>query len=152
MKILRPFYLGAGLFMLLVLTAWCCQTALPPAARALWNPFEVLEQSRREEQRSLELDEERDELWQHIQAKTALVEDLAAGRRSLWEAVRLLRQHGKFRPVYLHHLRMMFPGARDEEAVGRHLMLLVSENLRDQPTHAAVAARLEAELARGPLP
>ncbi len=152
MKILRPFYLGAGLFVLLVLTAWCCQTALPPTARALWNPFEVLEQSRREEQRSVELDVERERLWQHIEAKTALVEDLAAGRRSLWEAVRLLREHGKFRPVFLHHLRMMFPGTRDDEAVGRHLILLTLESLRDQPTQAASAARLEAELARGPLP
>ena len=152
MKILRPFYLGAGLFFLLVLTAWCCQTALPPTARAFWNPFEVLEQSRREEQRSLALDVAREELWEHLEFKSALVEDLAAGRRSIWETVRVLREHGKVRPVFLRHLRAMFPGVRDDEAVGRHLFLLAMENLRGQPDQAAVAARLEAQLARGPLP
>ncbi len=152
MKILQRCYFGAGLFFFLVLAAWCCRGALPQSVWDSWNPFDVLEQSRREDRRSLELDAQREILWRHIESKRALVSDMAAGRRSLWEAVRLLRAQGAVTPRFLKQVHALYPGTSDDEAVGRNLILFTTGILNEDPTQAAVIARLEAELARGPGP
>jgi hypothetical protein len=149
MKTLQRFYFGAGLFFLLVLVAWCCRRTLPQSVWDSWNPFEILELSRRADEHARELDAQHQILWQRIEYKTALVAELATGRRSLWEAVQLLRDQGALTPQVLKQLRAVYPGVSDDEAVARNLIAFTKATLHKDPAQAAVLARLEAELARG---
>jgi hypothetical protein len=150
MKILQRLYFGAGVFFFLVLIAWCCQGVLSQSVWDSSNPFEILAQSRRADQLAHELDVQRQILWRHMEYKRSLVAEMIAGQRSLWQAVRLLQEQDAFTPRFLKELRLLYPAASDNEAVGRNLILFARNILNDDPRQATVIARLEAELAQGP--
>jgi hypothetical protein len=152
MKMLKRLYLGAGLLGSLVLVGWSCPGALPHSAGSVWNPFELLEQSRREDRRARALVAEHQMVLRHFQVKHGLIAEMVAGRRSLWEVVRLLRDQGVITPLFLERVRANNPGCTDDDAVARNIMLFAAVISEEDPTQAAAMARLEAELARGPVP
>lgn len=80
-----------------------------------------------------------------VDLKRRLVHDLAAGRRTLAEAVSEFRQLDQERPEFAELMRMRYPGWPGEEGIYRCLLAWAqTERLPD------LAARLRAELGEPP--
>ena len=151
MKALGRLSLVVGVLGLLVVVA---HHLVPEWADRMGLDFRrtlrLLGEMDRSQQRMKELDLEVQTACRRIDFKNRLTEDLIAGRCTLREAARRLRQGEALSVAYLEELRRRDPGQADLDLLCRHLLVYTDGALRGRPERAAVVARLEAELRAGP--
>jgi hypothetical protein len=151
MKALWRLSLAVGLLGLVVVVAhhlfpeWADRQGLD--FRTTLRLVGEMDQNR---QRMNDLEVELQAACRRIALKDRLAEDLLAGRRTLREAARLLRQGEGVSAAYLEELRHCYPGQTDMDVLCRHLFLYTEGTLKGRPHLASVLTRLEAESRAGP--
>jgi hypothetical protein len=87
-------------------------------------------------------------------ARQFVAHEVAEGRLSLPDAIQRFRSINQANPGFSWDtFRAAFPGATEDESLGRQVMLYASRELGDDPGRAdALVARLSAELASSATP
>jgi hypothetical protein len=113
----------------------------------VWNTLEAREQTKEATATEQVLEASAAELRQRHEAKSALIDDLIAGRVTLAEVAEQFMILNRGRPACMEVIRRTCSGATDEEKMARNVIRFAEASFQDDPNAAAVRTRLEAELA-----
>jgi hypothetical protein len=113
-----------------------------------WSTMEAREQTREATEVERVLDTNCTELRQRYEAKTAMIDDLIAGRTTLAEVTAQFMLMNRDRPACMAVIRSTWPGATDEEMMARNVIGFVDTSLQGdtETDRAEVRSRLDAQL------